>query len=129
MAVLCDAGRVLLCHRSPTREWMPGVWDFPGGHIDPGETPQQALVRELVEELGVRIATPNRDPDVVLDFDEVSTRVAVWFIAYEGTVENRRPDEHDDLRWITFEDATQLELADTSYLGLIEQALDATPHA
>ena len=58
MAILRAGDSVLMCHRHPAREWFPDVWDFPGGHVEPDETPQQALVRELDEELGVTIAAP-----------------------------------------------------------------------
>jgi 8-oxo-dGTP diphosphatase len=51
-ATLHSDDRILLCHRSPTRRWFPDVWDFPGGHVEPGEAPLQALARELLEELG-----------------------------------------------------------------------------
>jgi len=50
---LVDAdGRVLLAQRPEGRE-MAGLWEFPGGKVDPGETPEAALIRELVEELGI----------------------------------------------------------------------------
>ena len=45
----CD-GRVLLAQR-PEGKPMAGLWEFPGGKIEPGETPETALIRELVEEL------------------------------------------------------------------------------
>jgi 8-oxo-dGTP diphosphatase len=57
-ALLVRPGGVLLCHRSADRTWYPDVWDVPGGHVDGGETPAAALVRELREELGVVIAEP-----------------------------------------------------------------------
>src|ERR671922_1793664 len=44
---------ILLGKRSASRADYPGVWDVPGGHCEPGETPEQTLVRELQEELGV----------------------------------------------------------------------------
>lgn len=47
-------GRVLVQQRAPGRA-MAGLWEFPGGKLEPGETPEQALVRELVEELGVTV--------------------------------------------------------------------------
>jgi 8-oxo-dGTP diphosphatase len=123
MAILRDGGRVLMCHRHPAREWMPDVWDFPGGHIERGESPQQALGRELLEELGIVVAAPDRPADVVLESEAESVRLAVWFLDHDGPVENRCTEEHDELRWVTAEDARNLELADVSYRALIDQAL------
>ena len=54
--VLVDAdGRVLLARR-PEGKQMAGLWEFPGGKVDPGETPEAALIRELREELGIDVA-------------------------------------------------------------------------
>lgn len=52
IALIGPDGRVLLQQRAPGRS-MAGLWEFPGGKIEPGETPEQALVREVEEELGV----------------------------------------------------------------------------
>lgn len=53
---LIDAdGRVLLAKRPPGRP-LAGLWEFPGGKLEPGETPEAALVRELEEELGITVA-------------------------------------------------------------------------
>jgi 8-oxo-dGTP diphosphatase len=53
---LVDAdGRVLLARR-PEGKAMAGLWEFPGGKVDPGETPETALIRELAEELGIDVA-------------------------------------------------------------------------
>ena len=48
-------GRVLLAKR-PTGRPLAGLWEFPGGKVEPGETPDTALIRELEEELGIKVA-------------------------------------------------------------------------
>lgn len=52
VALIDVDGRVLIAQRPPGKA-MAGLWEFPGGKLDPGETPEQALVRELAEELGI----------------------------------------------------------------------------
>jgi len=79
--VLTDArGRILLARRTAGRD-LAGAWEFPGGKVEPGETPFQALDRELHEELGIRIhsmealiAVPQayRDKRIVLDVFRIS---------------------------------------------------------
>jgi 8-oxo-dGTP diphosphatase len=50
---LVDTDRRVLLSQRPEGKTLAGLWEFPGGKVDPGETPEQALVRELEEELGI----------------------------------------------------------------------------
>ena len=81
--VITDArGRILLARRTVGRD-LAGLWEFPGGKVDPGETPEQALARELREELGIEarigapvIEVPQQYPHKRLRLDV--RRVAAW---------------------------------------------------
>ena len=60
-ALVDDRGRILLQQRPPGRS-MAGLWEFPGGKVEPGEAPEQALIRELEEELGVEVGLAGLEP-------------------------------------------------------------------
>ncbi len=61
VALIDEDGRVLLSQR-PEGKPLAGLWEFPGGKIEPGETPEAALIREIREELGVRLRAPCLTP-------------------------------------------------------------------
>jgi 8-oxo-dGTP diphosphatase len=60
--ILLRPEEMLLCHRAPGRRWYPDVWDFPGGHVEPGENHLDALRREVAEELGAQLEGVDGDP-------------------------------------------------------------------
>ncbi len=114
-------GHVLMCHRRADLPWYPDVWDFPGGHLEDGETAVTALQRESREELGIEIAEPYLVLDRWVADDEDITFVLVRH--WEGTPQNHAPEEHDDLRWFTLADALDHKLPDARYPDLISRAL------
>ena len=68
-AALVDrAGRILLQQRSPGRA-MAGLWEFPGGKVEPGERPEAALSRELKEELGINVDPASLAPSCFASAD------------------------------------------------------------
>lgn len=79
-AILHSGNRVLLCHRAPNRRWYPDVWDFPGGHVEDGERPAQALRRELTEEIGVDVGVVVDTPVLHLIDDGTGFDLSVWHI-------------------------------------------------
>lgn len=60
-ALVNEKGEVLIAQR-PADKPMPGLWEFPGGKLEPGETPETALVRELREELAIMVAQDDLVP-------------------------------------------------------------------
>lgn len=121
-ALVVRHGRVLLCHRSPARRWYPDVWDLAGGHVEAGESPVRALVRELREELGISIAEPP-GPELAR-FVTATVDMRVWLIeAWTGDLANTAPAEHDRIGWFEASELAGLHLASDSYLPLITRVL------
>jgi 8-oxo-dGTP diphosphatase len=118
--ILREADRLLLCHRAPARRWYPDVWDFAGGHVEPGEGPLEALRREVLEELGVELEGVDGDPVLHLLVPETGLDLTVWVSRrWRGEVTNRQPEEHDAIGWFGREQLGGLRFADPSYLGLL----------
>ncbi|MHA3701782.1 NUDIX domain-containing protein [Jatrophihabitans sp. YIM 134969] len=125
-ALLVRDRTVLLAHRSPAKRWYPDVWDVVGGHVDPGETPAQALTRELGEEVGV-VPTDLGDP-LARIVDPTGQGggldIRIWVVrTWAGEPSNLAPEEHDDLRWFTVEQTRGLRLAHRLLGPLVERVL------
>lgn len=122
--ILRRADQVLLCHRSPGRRWYPDVWDFPGGHVEAGEDPEDALRRELAEELGIELQGVDGDPVLHLAVPQNDLDLTVWVSRrWRGTPVNLQPDEHDAIGWFGADQLDGLVLADACYLGLLRGLL------
>lgn len=70
-ALVNDNNEVLVAQR-PEGKRLAGKWEFPGGKIEPGETPEEAMVRELHEELGIEVSTSMLEPFWFLSHDYVA---------------------------------------------------------
>ena len=117
---------VLLCHRTPTRRWYPDVWDFPGGHVEPGEDPLDALRREVAEELGAELEGVDGNPVLHRIDPQRSPDLTVWVSRrWRGEVSNMQPHEHDAIGWFGAAHVEELRLADPSYLTMLRHLLSA----
>ncbi|HSO16245.1 MAG TPA: NUDIX domain-containing protein [Arthrobacter sp.] len=116
---------VLMCHRRPSLQRYPAKWDFPGGHIEDGETAGEALARELLEEVNIRIVVPGEAPTLRLRYSYGATAGLAlygWVITeWSGIPENLAPDEHDEIRWFTPIQALELDLAHHAYFALLKK--------
>src|SRR6478672_10286698 len=123
VAALVRDGLVLLVHRHPQREWYPDCWDLVGGHVEKGESPDEAVVRECFEELGVRVHDPLPIP---MTFNDPTLDVHAFLVTcWDGVPVNCAPEEHDDLRWFRPTALARLKLADPAALSSILSAVRA----
>jgi len=104
VVIFDEDGKVLIMLRPQTVSWAPGKWALPGGHIEEGETPLEAAVREVEEESELKIS--NVKEFLTSDNGEVK-----YFVSnqYEGTVTIDR--EHDDFAWVYPEEITNYDSA------------------
>ncbi len=98
-ALVDPDGRILLAQRPPGRA-MAGLWEFPGGKIEPGERPEQSLIRELEEELGIIVEEPCLAPLTFASHGYADFHLLMPLYVcrkWEGTVQ---PREGQALAWV-----------------------------
>lgn len=108
-AVIERDSEVLACRRRPEKA-AGGKWEFPGGKLEPGETNEEALVREIHEELGVaiNITSAFRTDDTIVGENVI--RLICLFARLSGEAPTRSTD-HDELRWVTRSELPDLDWA------------------
>ena len=103
-ALIWEGERFLACQR-PAHKARGLLWVFVGGKVEPGETKEQALIRECREELGVTVAVG----DVYMEVDHVYPDLTVHLTLFCAAIAEGVPQklEHHDIRWITVEEIDQ----------------------
>jgi 8-oxo-dGTP diphosphatase len=107
--ILDEAGRLLACKR-PEGKHLGGKWEFPGGKVEPGESAQEALVRELEEELGIRVETGAALTPVVWDYGRGPIRLHPFVCRILGG--ELHPHEHSEIRWCSRDQLKDLDWAE-----------------
>ena len=108
-AVIAHADKVLCCRRAPGKA-SAGLWEFPGGKVEADETPEQALAREIQEELGVPILVG----DLVLRATTAVDGREIDLACYWATLQHDAPavsTDHDELVWLPIADLMSLDWA------------------
>ena len=103
-ALIWDENRFLACQR-PAHKARGLLWEFVGGKVEPGETREQALIRECQEELAVTVSVQ----DVFMEVDHVYPDLTVHLTLFNASIAEGTPQklEHNDLRWITVDEIDQ----------------------
>jgi 8-oxo-dGTP diphosphatase len=97
---LVDAdGRVLLAQR-PAGKPMAGLWEFPGGKVNPGETPEVALIRELAEELGIDVTASCLAPFTFASFSYPDFHLLMPLYVCRKWSRIPMPREGQQLAWV-----------------------------
>ncbi|MDH5835390.1 NUDIX domain-containing protein [Luteimonas kalidii] len=123
-ALLVRDARVLLGRRAPDAAWLADAWDIFGGHLEPGETPEAALRRELREELGIDAGALQPLGELCGDQPEPWRLRAFGLHAWRGTPVAHAAGGHVGMRWCGLEEARALLLpAHAGFDALLAAAL------
>lgn len=96
-ALIWQGGRFMICQR-PAHKARGLLWEFVGGKVEPGETGEQALIRECREELAITVSVGEEFMSVVHEYPDVTVHLTL----FHATVAEGEPQklEHNDIRWI-----------------------------
>lgn len=97
-ALLWQGEKFMICQR-PAHKARGLLWEFVGGKVEPGETKEQALIRECREELAVTLSVGDAFMDVVHAYPDITVHLTL----FNATIADGVPQklEHNDIRWIT----------------------------
>ena len=121
-AVIRNGGRIFATQRG-YGEFKDG-WEFPGGKIEPGETPQEALAREIREELDAEITVGQLIETVEYDYPKFHLSMDCFWCGLNS--QELVLSEHEDARWLTADELYSVDWlpADIGIIGKIKQALE-----
>ena len=119
-ALIWDHDKFLICQR-PQNKARGLLWEFVGGKVEPGETKQQALIRECREELAIEIAVKDVFLEVIHTYPDIKIRL----ILFNAVIASGEPQllEHNAIAWITPAQIPQYQFcpADKEILELIRR--------
>lgn len=121
VAVIYDtAGKILIDRRKPEGE-MGGLWEFPGGKIEPGETIEECIKREVKEELEIKISVGDRLTTITHDYQNFTVTLYVHLCKHLSG--NPQPIECDEIHWVEVSTMNQYQFpqANTEIINLLQQ--------
>ena len=111
-AVVCHNGKYLCMQKGKTKfEYTSYKWEFPGGKIEPGETPQQALARELMEEMEYPVEVGEELVTVNHEYPDFSITMTAFLCTPKGDADGFKRREHADSKCSSQEELKGLDWA------------------
>src|SRR5262249_29256994 len=112
-AVIERDGTFLLAKRPPEK-FLAGYWEFPGGKLEAGESPQQALVRELYEELGATVVIVGKNVGTARhDYERFTVEIDAYRVRCD--IASLVPREHTELQWFAVPVLRTIRLAPADF--------------
>jgi 8-oxo-dGTP diphosphatase len=96
-ALIWDKGRFMICQR-PAHKARGLLWEFVGGKVEPGETKQQALIRECREELAVELSVGDVFMEVLHEYPDITVRLTLFHAGIVAGTPQKL--EHNDIMWL-----------------------------
>ena len=119
-ALIWQGNKFMICQR-PAHKARGLLWEFVGGKVEPGETKEQALIRECQEELAVTLAVGDVFMDVTHEYPDLTVHLTL----FNATIAEGPPPklEHNDIKWITTSEIPNYDFcpADTIILSKIQK--------
>ena len=118
-ALIVKDHRFLICQR-PAHKARGMLWEFVGGKVEQGETLPQALIRECLEELGIRVTPQEIFMQLVHTYPDITVRLTLFWAQTQDTPQRL---EHNDLRWISVDEIDHISFcpADRDILAKLKE--------
>lgn len=119
-ALIWDKNRFMICQR-PAHKARGSLWEFVGGKVEPGESKEEALIRECREELGLTVDVGEIFMEVTHQYPDITVHLTLFSASIREGVPQKL--EHQDIRWITAEEIGKFSFcpADTEILEKLKK--------
>ena len=97
-ALIWQGEKFMICQR-PAHKGNALLWEFVGGKVEPGETKEEALIRECREELAITVSVGDEFMDVVHEYPDITVHLTLFHAAVKEGIPQKL--EHNDIQWIT----------------------------